>query len=120
MIGMETKGYSLCSIQRAPEDSSGENQTGQENEMVQEHCCEPISSSRNHKAWRSKLSHSFMDVVNTDGNPLAACYRTLRRQNVFTSGFVSGCFYSSVSFSVFKQIKVYLVKCSAPRLEFKM
>ena len=63
MIGMETKRHSLCRVQGAPEVSAGENQTGQENEMVQEHCCEPISSSRNHKAWRSELSHSFMDVV---------------------------------------------------------
>lgn len=120
MIGMETKRHSLCRVQGAPEVSAGENQTGQENEMVQEHCCEPTSSSRNHKAWRSELSRSFMDVVNTDGSPLAACYRTPRRQNVFTSGFVSGCFYSSGLFSVFKRIKVYLVKCSAPRLELKM
>lgn len=114
------KGTQPLQSQGAPEDNSGENQTGKENEMVQEHCCEPISSSRNHKAWRSELSCSFMDVVNTDGNPLAACYRTPRRQNVFTSGFVSGSFYSSGLFSVFKQITVYLVKCSGPRLEFKM
>ena len=50
MIGMETKRHSLCRVQGAPEVSAGENQTGQDNEMVQEHCCEPISSSRNHKA----------------------------------------------------------------------
>lgn len=97
MIGMETKGYSLCRVQGAPEDSLWGNSDRSEMKWSRNIAVSPHPHQGTTRPEKRALS--FLHGCGEHRwNPLAACYRTLRRQNVFTSGFVSGCFYSSVSF----------------------
>lgn len=63
------------------------------------------------------------DMVNMDWNSLSGfllAELSRRQNNVSKSGFLGGCFYSFGLLSVFKQIKVRLMKCFGPGLEFKI